>query len=135
MRVPKKEKVFRGREKEENVWKGSSSLGVFATRNLGHATRISGTRGEFRARGANLGRFRCSSDRQIRYVYMFRRISAHLGTQGATRHISARKAHLSAHLGVLDRQGVRDASDRSAWGAPSHVSDAGTALVHAQRSL
>ena len=170
------------------MWKGSSSLSVFATRNLGHATRISGTRGEFRAREANLGHFRCSSDRQIRIVYIFKNIpnsnlavartsemsekypsrvlrwpkyrgvlkskiyiiyiyldegskkgkvfrgkrerkcgkvrhhsvslqresrarDANLGhagrissTWGESRHISARKAHLGAHLGVLDRQ-------------------------------
>ena len=52
-----------------------------------------GMRGEFRARGANLGHFRCSSDRQIRFVYIF---SAHLGTslgtQGASRHISESSA-------------------------------------------
>jgi hypothetical protein len=48
-----------------------------------HAMRISGTRGEFRACGANLGHFRCSSDRQIRHAYIF-----YLGLQSASRHIS-----------------------------------------------
>ena len=61
MRVPKKEKVFRGRKKKKGVER------VVTTRCLRADLRTS------------------------RHA---RRISAHLGTQGAPRHISARKAHL-----------------------------------------
>ena len=55
MRVPKKEGVG---EREKNVWEGSSSLGVFAT-------RISGTRRESRHAGrisGHVGRISDISD-------------------------------------------------------------------------
>ena len=84
MRVPKKEGISRGREKKTKVGRFVITR-CLCNANLGAATRISGTRGEFRARGANLGPFRCSSDRQIRIVYIFlgtsrpaRRISGHI---------------------------------------------------------
>ena len=67
MRVPKKEGISR-EEREKNVGRFVITR-CLCNANLGAATRISGTRGEFRARGANLGPFRCSSDRQIRIVF------------------------------------------------------------------
>ena len=88
MRVPKKEGISRGREKK--IVGRFVITRCLCNANLGAATRISGTRGEFRARGANLGHFRCSSDRQIRIVYIFlgtsrpaRRISGHISESSA----------------------------------------------------
>ena len=86
MRVPKKEGI--SREEREKMWEGSSSLGVFAT-------RISARRHESRACGANFGHVGRISD--ISDVLAFakfemsiffgkgRRISGHLGPQGASR--------------------------------------------------
>ena len=104
------------------MWKGSSSLGVFATRITARDANL-GTRCEYRARGANsghVGRISDISDVPVTAKFDMRIFF-----------ISACKAHLgtSAHLGVLDRQGVRDASDRRRGALPR------TSLTLTQRSF
>ena len=81
MRVPKKEGVGEREKMCGKVRHHSVSL----QRESRARDANFGMRGEFRARGANLGHFRCSSDRQIRIVYIFlgtsrpaRRISGHI---------------------------------------------------------
>ena len=79
MRVPKKEGISRGRERE-NVGRFVITR-CLCNANLGHATQMAnlGMRGEFRARGANLGTSRPA-----------RRISGHIsesstGSESGTR--------------------------------------------------
>ena len=78
MRVPKKEGISREERERKNVGRFVITR-CLCNANLGHATQISGMRGEFRARGANLGTSRPA-----------RRISGHIsesstGSESGTR--------------------------------------------------
>ena len=95
MRVPKKEGISREERERKNVGRFVITR-CLCNANLGHATRIS-------ACGASFGHVGRISDISDVLATAKFELGIFLAKVGASRDISARKAHLGAHLGVLDR--------------------------------